>query len=308
MAASAVVGPRGGAGRSSGGLYLRIADICVAVTSIDPELRIRFPAQMSRFGVPAAAPDVHIEAAWRNLAADRDGTLLFDSGAAWRLYSTGHSYVFQLFATNLGTTPYLIGRFDRTFRSGKVFLHRPYFGRRRVVNPLQYPLDELLILHMLSRGRGVEVHACGLVQGGKGYLFAGHSGAGKTTMARLWKREPGVTVLSDDRIVLRRIDGRFWMYGTPWHGDAGLALPARAPLTQVFLIRHAAENAVVPIAGAEATARLFSCVFPTFHDRRGLAFTVGFCDELVQTVPCADLGVVPDDRIVGVVRRRAGRT
>jgi len=290
---------------SSGELWLTIADIAVVVTSVDPELRIRFPAELNRFSARAAAPDVRIEAAWRTLTPECGGTLVFDSGAAWRLYSTEDSYLFRFFSTNLGTTPYHVARFDRNFRSGQVFLHRPFFGRRRVVNPLQYPLDELLLLHILSRGKGAEVHACGLVEAGNGYLFAGHSGAGKTTMARLWERHPGVTVLSDDRIVLRQIDGRFWMYGTPWHGEAGLAQPIRAPLKQVFLLRHAAENAVAPVAGAEATARLFSCTFPTFHDRGGLAFTVEFCDELLKTIPCADLGVVPDDRIVGVVRRHA---
>jgi hypothetical protein len=33
-------------------------------------------------------------------------------------------------------------------------------------------------------------------------------------MARLWKDVPGVTVLSDDRIILRKMDGRIWMFGT----------------------------------------------------------------------------------------------
>jgi hypothetical protein len=306
--ASASIRARADAGAASGALCLSIAGISVAVTSGDPDLHLRFPGNLTRFSAPTSAPDVRIEAAWRDLTAECDGTLVFDSGGTWRLYATSDSYLFQFFAASLGTVPYQVARFDRDFRSGQVFLHRPFFGRRRMVNPLQYPLDELLIVHMLSRGKGVEVHACGLVEAGNGYLFAGHSGAGKTTMARLWEREPGITVLSDDRIVLRQIDGRFWMYGTPWHGEAGLAQSARAPLTQVFLLRHAAMNAVLPISGAEATARLFSCTFPTFHDRGGLEFTVGCCEGLVRTMPCAELGFVPDDRIVGVVRRHASGT
>ena len=306
--ASASFRARADARAVSDPLCLSIAGISVAVTSVDPGLRLRFHGDMKRFSAPTSAPDVRVEAAWRDLTADCDGTLVFDSGGTWRLYATGDSYLFQFFASSLGTVPYQVARFDRDFRFGQVFLHRPFFGRRRIVNPLQYPLDELLIVHMLSRGRGVEVHACGLVEAGNGYLFAGHSGAGKTTMARLWERDPGITVLSDDRIVLRQIDGRFWMYGTPWHGEAGLARSARAPLAQVFLLRHAAANAVLPISGVEATARLFSCTFPTFHDRVGLAFTVGCCEELVRTVPCAELGFVPDDRIVGLVRRHASGT
>ena len=72
--------------------------------------------------------------------------------------------------------------------------------------PLEYPLDELLLQGLLARGRGAEIHACGIADGsGRGLLFVGQSGAGKTTMARLWEGERGITVLSDDRIILRRV-------------------------------------------------------------------------------------------------------
>jgi len=43
---------------------------------------------------------------------------------------------------------------------------------------LEYPLDELLITHYLSLGRGVELHASGMVRSdGESLLFVGHSGA-----------------------------------------------------------------------------------------------------------------------------------
>jgi serine kinase of HPr protein (carbohydrate metabolism regulator) len=46
------------------------------------------------------------------------------------------------------------------------------------------------------------MHACGLVDRGDGYLFCGRSGAGKSTSAGLWQREP--RVLNDDRVLIQR--------------------------------------------------------------------------------------------------------
>ena len=97
------------------------------------------------------------------------------------------------------------------------------------------------------------------------YLFVGQSGAGKTTMARLWLAEPGAVILSDDRIVLRsELDG-VWMYGTPWHGDAPLASPRRARLARLFFLRHDTSNAITSVSGSRAAARLFAASFPPFH-------------------------------------------
>ena len=165
----------------------------------------------------------------------------------------------------------------------------------RLVFPLsaRLPLDELLLTNWLSLGRGVEVHACAVVdRDGSAILFAGHSGAGKTTMARQWIGQQGVSVLSDDRVVLRNIDGQIWMYGTPWHGDEPLASPARAPLARGFFLEHGPSNRFVDVAGATAVAKLFARSFPPFSSATGLGTTVTLLSEIVQQVPFVDFGFV----------------
>jgi hypothetical protein len=190
------------------------------------------------------------------------------------------------------------------FASGVVQLHRPCFTSRVPLYPLEYPLDELLLTNWLSLGRGVEVHACAVVDhDGCGYLFAGHSGAGKTTMARQWLGGSGVSVLSDDRVVLRKIDDRIWMYGTPWHGDEPLASPARAEVTRGFFLEHAASNQAEAVGGATAVAKLLARSFPPFSSAAGLEATVSLLAEIVQRIPFADFGFVPTPAVRDVVRR-----
>jgi energy-coupling factor transporter ATP-binding protein EcfA2 len=181
------------------------------------------------------------------------------------------------------------------------------------VYPLEYPLDEVLVSNLLARGRGIEIHACGLADAdGNGYLFPGQSGAGKSTIARLWAQEveeeagAGVRVLSDERVILCLKDGRIWMYGTPWHGDAGLARPDSAPLARIFFLARGSENELTRLHRAESAARLFACSFPPFHSADGIRFTLRFLDDLTELVPCDELRFAPDRRVIQFIRERAG--
>jgi hypothetical protein len=168
---------------------------------------------------------------------------------------------------------------------------------------MEYPLDELLMVNLLARGRGVEVHGCGLRDSdGRGFLFLGMSGAGKTTTARLWIRNPGVTVLSDDRIILRQRDGKLWMYGTPWHGDGELSSASSAPVTRILLLARGETNEIAPLRKAETVARLMACSFVPFFSPDGLDFTLGFLEQAAQAIPCVEFRFVPDERAVEFVR------
>ena len=184
-----------------------------------------------------------------------------------------------------------------------MLLSRRYFDTDRPVYPLEYPLDELLMIHRLSRGQGVEMHAVGISdENGRGHLFLGHSGAGKSTTARLWLSETGVKLLSDDRIILREHDGEFWMYGTPWHGDAGISSPNRARLTRVFVLEQAPVDELVPLVRGQAAAELFARTFVPFYLRSGIQFSLGFLDQVTRSVPCSTFRFTPTASAVEAIR------
>ena len=286
-------------------LFVRIADITIAIVNDNPELKLWVEGATQKFLEDKANPEVRIQAAWGDLVVGNSEEKIFDSGALWQLYSENGSYLFRFTSLALGSLPYKVATFNWDFTSGEVYLHRPYFTRGQPLYPLEYPLDELLIMNLLARGRGVEVHACGIIDSkGKGHLFVGQSGAGKTTIARIWHGEAGVTVLSDDRIILRKIENKIWMYGTPWHGEAELASPAQAPLTRAYFLNHGLKNEILQQGRVEALARLFACSFVPFYSSETLDFTVGFFEEVVKTVPCYELRFVPDKGVIEFLQGR----
>ncbi len=132
----------------------------------------------------------------------------------------------------------------------------------------------------------------------------GRSGAGKTTIARLWENQPGNTVLSDDRIILRPVENTICMYGTPWHGEADLASPERTPLTGLDFLAKGSKNEIVPLRISDAIGRLFTCSFPPFYSQQGLDFTLSFHEEIVGTVPCYELKFLPDEKVLEFIPKK----
>ncbi len=284
--------------------FLRIGGITIFLFSQDPELEVEVEGATHRFLVPKADPQVRISTRWSNHNRKCQGEKIFDSGVLWQLYSDDNSYRFHFTTPSLGSLPYKIASFNSEFTSGEVCFHHPYFSSTQSLYPLDYPLDELLLVNLLARGKGVEVHACGVLDSdGKGHLFAGQSGAGKTTMARLWQNVPGITVLSDDRIILRKDANGFWMYGTPWHGEAELASPDRAPLKGVYFLDKGIENKIVPMKKSDAATRFFACSFPPYYSPPGIDFTLSFLQEIVQAVSCWKLSFLPDRRVLGFIEK-----
>jgi len=260
--------------------------------------------ELSAFAVEPGSGDINLQVSWADSLRVPSSTPLFHSGGLWSLFAERNGYRFSFLSPLLGMTPYKEAWLDSEFRSGRVLLSRRFFDTERPVYPLEYPLDELLMIHRLSRGEGVEVHAVGISdENGRGHLFLGHSGAGKSTTARLWLDRPGARILSDDRIILRARDGRIWMYGTPWHGDAGIASPDSALLTGIYLLEHGNSNEQFPLPPGRAAAELFTRSFVTHHSGEGIRFTLEFLDRVTRAVPCSIFKFVPDESAVEAICR-----
>ena len=168
-------------------------------------------------------------------------------------------------------------------------------------------LQVLLMNYFAQRKSAIFTHAVGIKDvDGKGFLFAGRSGCGKSTTARIWHRYSKATVLNDDRVIVRKIKGQFFIYGSPWHGDFNDYLASHiesAPVDKLFFIHRALRNKVRSVYPSEAFELLYPAIFPTFWDKACLDNIISFCQDLVNNVQCLDFGFVKNKRIVGFVRK-----
>lgn len=167
-------------------------------------------------------------------------------------------------------------------------------------------LQVLLINYFALNRKGIFTHSFGVKDlNGKGLLFAGRSGAGKSTTARLWHRHSKAMVLNDDRIIVLKENGKFVIHGSPWHGNFSDYLASRiesAVLSRMFFIHHAKKNNARRISGSRAFKLLYASIFPTFWDKPKLKNIISICQELVNTVPCYTLGFAKDKRVIKFAR------
>lgn len=308
-----------------GGVSIQMAgersDDVVLVPSLEP------------FRVEGQTADIRIRVEWADglfLSARRP---VFDSGATWRLYEREAGFQFDFSAPIFGGHPYKRLLVDSEFRQATLQMSEKSFARfPNVAEPLEYPLDELLIMHRLTQEKAIELHSSGIVRAdGIGNLFVGHSGAGKSTTTRLWTAYEDVEVLSDDRIILRRDDsddeagilrlrdrsaspnGPFAqdnkpktnsgirMYGTPWHGEAMYASPNSAPLARIFILQHGHGNILTRLSPSQAVAELFARSFVPFHRHEYVESALEFLQEVVDSVPVYHYAFEPDQRAVDTI-------
>jgi hypothetical protein len=283
-------------------LAYRIAGISFGMNNRDG-LRMIFDGSMQPFAVQNDVCDVQLQVVLVDALVKPAQKPLFDSGGLWSLYAEDGGYRLNFLRAFPGETPYKSAWFNKDFSEGQLQLSRLFFNRAKATYPLEYPLDEVLMIHHLASGKGVEVHALGLVDdAGNGHLFLGHSGAGKSTSARLWQRQPGSHILSDDRIILRRDGGQVWMHGTPWHGDAGIASPRATLLSHIHILEQAPSNQLVSMSRSAAIAEIFARSFVPRHSAQALDFTLQFIEQLAQELPCDVFRFVPQQSAVEMIR------
>lgn len=278
---------------SVGGVSAQFASVEGSIIPLLPPL--------DQFRVEPGVPDIAIEVQWLPELATNSAPKLFDSGYTWRLYAAVPAFRFDFFAPLFGSLPYRRLLIDRQFSQATLQMNQSSFaGMTRVPSPLEYPLDELLIMHRLTQEKAIELHSCGIVTpDGAGNLFVGHSGAGKSTTTRLWTSHRQVEILSDDRIIVREHSGEIFMYGTPWHGEGAFASPARAPLQRIFVLEHGHGNVLTRLTRSQAVAELFARSFVPFHRHEYVDSALTFLERIVDSIPCYRYSFEPDQRAVG---------
>jgi hypothetical protein len=174
--------------------------------------------------------------------------------------------------------------------------------------PLIYPLDQILLMYVLARHDGLLVHAAGAVANGRGLVFPGRSGAGKSTISRCLAADARVGVLSDDRIVIRKSTAGYILYGTPWPGDAGIAENAGAPLRGLLFLHKDSCDRLRPISSTAAVERLLQVTSVPWYDRDVMDRVVSACEALALAVPACELSFRKDGRVNDLVLEFAAGT
>jgi hypothetical protein len=136
--------------------------------------------------------------------------------------------------------------------------------------------------------QGMMLHASAVVYDGRAYLFSGSSGVGKSTHARLWQKmlgEDRAVVINDDKPALRRMNGRWYAYGTPWCGKDGINANQRAPLAGICFLEQGEENRISILDPKDAVPKLISQTMHWFYKPEKVYLMLDNLQKLLDVIP-----------------------
>lgn len=142
--------------------------------------------------------------------------------------------------------------------------------------------------------KGLMLHASAVVMDGYAYLFSAPCGTGKSTHTDMWKLAFGeaVFILNDDKPALKKEQGRWYAYGTPWSGKTAQNENMRIPVGGVCVLTRGEQNEIEPYNGITAVFSLLDqTVRPKAANVRGELLEL--LDDLMSSVPIWKLRCTP---------------
>jgi hypothetical protein len=248
-------------------------------------------------------PDLRSALRWEESASlpVPEGKVIYDPGSIWRMYRTGEGYCAEIGYPREDAQEPARGLLWANAVWGDLALREKRTGAAWQ-SLLNIGAGELAFRTRILFADGLVFHAAGIDDNGRGIVFVGHSGAGKSTQLGLWEDLPGVTAMNDDRIAVRSTPKGVACYGTPWGGSRDIARNHRAPLAAIVLLEQAAENEIQRLPAAMAASLLMARTFLPYWDQGLMVRAMNNLNEILKRAPVYRLRCRPEAAVVPLVR------
>ena len=156
----------------------------------------------------------------------------------------------------------------------------------------------MLMYAFASSGRGtLLVHASVIKHDGRGYLFLGKSGTGKSTHSRMWLNAlEGVELMNDDHPIIRiGTDGQAVAFGSPWSGKTKCYKNVEAPIGGIIRISRAQYNKARRLSVIESYASLISSCSGITWEKDLADGKDHSIQGIIAKVPCWVMECLPDN-------------
>ncbi len=188
--------------------------------------------------------------------------------------SAGHQHIHKVFVSNHDHT-----RID-VYSDGEEGFYKGG------LHSLTYlPTDQILLARVLADREGCYLHSSGIALNGKGLLFVGNSGAGKSSITRMFKDKS--ELLCDDRMIVRRWPEGYKIHGNWSHGTVPEVSPNSAPLTAIIFLEKAQGNHLIFLDDKkEVVRRILSCMIKPLATADWWDKTLSLVEKIAREVPC----------------------
>lgn len=140
------------------------------------------------------------------------------------------------------------------------------------------------------------LHSSVVENAGRGYMFLGESGTGKSTHTKLWlEHVAGSVMLNDDAPIVRVADGKAVVWGSPWSGKGRVFRNVSMPIEGIYRLSQAPENKLVMLNVANAiAAMLHSCMPPLMEVEQHTDLAFDTLSSVISLTRQFHLACLPD--------------
>lgn len=202
---------------------------------------------------------------------------------SWSIHQNGSKFFIQIdYRDTNRPSPCVVAAFNTNASQWQLYFSHTEGIR---IAPLFYPLDSLIIYYTGLFRQAALVHASAVIWRGRGLLFSGFSGVGKSTMAQLWQRR-GAQVINDDRILIQQSGTRFIAANTPM---LYVQKPRENPLNAIFLLQQGPENRLTKLNHAVGVTRLLAFCIQHTYRKAMIEKLMALLIELCNAMPVYEL-------------------
>lgn len=135
-----------------------------------------------------------------------------------------------------------------------------------------------------------------------GILFTAPSGTGKSTQADLWKKYEDADIYNGDRTIIRKIDGKYYGFGSPYAGSSGIYRNESAPIKAIIVIEQGPDNVIRRLRGREAFLPLFRETLMNTWNKEYMEKMTDLLMDAACQIPVYHLSCRPDQDAVNTVK------
>lgn len=228
------------------------------------------------------------------LCPDKERQLIrsFDTGngdtVVYQLANQGYQYIIR----NIAGNDCCLLETNATFTQCRCALRGDWTMRT-------FGLNNALMLIFAFAGSFCDtllIHASCVSCEGYGYPFIAQSGTGKSTHSSLWlKHIEGTELMNDDNPIIRIIDGKPFIYGSPWSGKTPCYRQRKAPLGAITRIDRAQQNTIEKHSPVQAFASILPACSSMKWDVVIYNNLMDTLTKIIATTPIYTLHCLPDE-------------
>jgi radical SAM protein with 4Fe4S-binding SPASM domain len=297
--------------------YFQIADITIQVDSDKQFNDSTFVPAINKFQIVNPGDDVTLIDHHFTIPEFYEEALGIEKyrKIPWAIYQKENSWIYLSISDSASNRDlYKFARFTSDYSKADIYsINEDVFSRGNLSSLTTFPSDQVYIAQLLSDRKGCYLHSAGVILDGKGILFVGHSGAGKSTTIKMIINYIGDhnsnienenEILCDDRNIIRRMNNGWRVYGSWSHGEIPIVSNASAPLSAIFFIEQAKENTIMPILNYPLIRnQLLSYVIKPFITNEWWQKTFTTIESLSKEIPFYEMRFDLSGDIINMIRK-----